>query len=264
MRRLAFVNEKGGTGKTTLAVNVAAYFAERKGMRVLLVDLDTQGHAGKCLGLDVRGLPKNVFHWLTEDAVRLADVVQPSTTKNLFTVPAYREMSEFSVALAQDPRRAWRLAERLERDAKDYDVVVMDGPPSMGLATLNILVAATEVVIPVALTYLALDGCAELATTVARVAAEQKRPELHVSRVVPTLYRKTALAEEILKNLGRYFPGAVTAPMGINVKIDEAQSHGKTIWEYAPRSKGAEMLAAISEEVFAAGSAPRARVSTGG
>ena len=257
MRKLAFINEKGGTGKTTLAVNVAAYLAEQKNLKVLLVDLDTQGHAAKTLGVDVRSVRPNMYHWLTDDAVTLEQVSHRTSVPNLVTVPSYKEMSEFPITVAADPERVFRLAHRFVRDAQGYDLIVLDGPPSMGLTTFNILAAATEVIIPVALTYLALDGCAEVAQTVERVAREHARPDLHVSRVVPTLYRKTALAGEILASLNRYFEGRVTEPLGINVKIDEAQSHGKTIFEYAPKSRGAAMIGAIAEDIFRAGPALR-------
>jgi chromosome partitioning protein len=264
MRRIAFINEKGGTGKTTLAVNTAAWLARECGLKVLLVDLDTQGHAGKSLGVDVRTLPRNVFHLLTEDAVRLTDVVQPCAVPGLSVLPSYKEMADFPVAVAQDERRAHRLAERLApAEAAGYQVIVFDAPPSMGLTTRNILVAATEVVVPVALTYLALDGCAEMVETVRKVGDAEGRPDLRVTKVVPTLYRKTALADAILERLKAYFPDSLAStPMGFNVKIDEAQSHGKTIWEYAPSSRGAEMLAAIAREIHDAaspkkGKAPR-------
>src|SRR5690349_21178057 len=112
MRRIAFINEKGGTGKTTLAVNTAAWLARESGLRVLLVDLDTQGHAGKSLGVDVRTLPRNIFHLLTEESVRLADVVQPTSIPGLSVLPSYKEMSDFPLVVAQDERRAHRLAER--------------------------------------------------------------------------------------------------------------------------------------------------------
>jgi chromosome partitioning protein len=253
-RKIAFINEKGGTCKTTLAVNVAAYFALKKGLRVLLVDMDTQGHAGKSLGLDVRSLTPNVFHLLSDPTVKFADVVQPTAVEKLFVLPAYKEMSEFPVVVAPDPRRAFRLADRLAApEAQDYDVVIFDAPPSMGLTTFNILVAATEVVIPVALTYLSLDGCAEVVETVRRVAEEHSRPDLYVSLVVPTLYRKTSLADEILAKLQSYFPDrCAKSSLGMNVKIDEAQSHGQTIWEYAPWSRGAQMLQEVADEVYAA------------
>ncbi len=260
-RRIAFINEKGGTCKTTLAVNVAAYLALKKGMRTLLVDMDTQGHAGKSLGIDVRSLSPNVFHLLSDRSVRFEDVLTRSALDNLWVLPSYKQMSEFPVAVASDERRAQRLAERLDApEAKGFDAVIFDAPPSMGLTTFNILVAATEVVIPVALTYLSLDGCAEVVETVERVGREHQRPDLHVSLVVPTLYRKTALADEIIAKLRAHFPDryAKTA-LGMNVKIDEAQSHGKTIWEYAPWSRGAQMLQEIAEEVLARGGERRGR-----
>jgi chromosome partitioning protein len=255
MRRIAFINEKGGTCKTTLAVNTAAWLASARGLKVLLVDLDTQGHAGKSLGLDVRTLPRNVFHLLTEPGVRLEDVVRPSAVEGLSVLPAYKEMADLPLAVAQDERRAHRLADRLApAEAAGYDALVFDAPPSMGLTTRNILVAATEVVVPVALTYFALDGCAEVAETVRQVASSEGRPELRITKVVPTLYRRTALATAILERLQSYFPDTLAAtPLGYNVKVDEAQSHGKTIWEYAPSSRGAEMLADIAAEIYGVG-----------
>jgi chromosome partitioning protein len=256
MRRIAFINEKGGTGKTTLAVNAAAYLASKKGMRVLLVDLDTQGHAGKSLGLDVRTLTPNAFHLLSEPAVEISEVVRPTAIPNLWVVPSYKEMSEFPVVAAPDPRRAFRLADRLKGAASAYEAVIFDAPPSLGLTTTNILCAADEVVVPVALTYLSLDGCAEVVDTVRKVALAHGRPELRVTRVVPTLYRRTALADAILEKLREHFPEQVSPlPLSFNVKIDEAQSHGQTIWEYAPRSRGAEMLAQIAEDLLSAGGA---------
>jgi chromosome partitioning protein len=256
LRRIAFINEKGGTCKTTLAVNVGAYLAREKGARVLLVDLDTQGHAGKSLGVDVRSLEPNAFHWLSDPTVRTDQVIRGTAVEGLSLIPSYKQMSEFPVAVASDPRREHRLADRLAEPAvQGFDAVVFDSPPSMWLTTFNILVAASEIVVPVALTYLSLDGCAEMVRTVREVADRHGRPDLRISRVVPTLYRRTALADEILAKLESYFPGAVTQPFGFNVKVDESQSHGQTVWEYAPWSRGAQMLQGIAEEVWGAGSA---------
>jgi len=252
MRRIAFINEKGGTCKTTLAVNIAAYFA-RKGLKVLLIDLDTQGHAGKSLGIDVRSIRRNVFHFLVDESTRLEEVVHSTAVDNLWVIPSYKEMAEFPVATATDPRRWYRLADRLGvADLLDYQAVLFDSPPSLGLTTVNVLLAATEIVVPVALTYLSLDGCAEIVETVRRVAVEHGRGELRICLVVPTLYRKTALADEILAKLKAYFPESLSkTPLAYNVKLDEAQSHGRTIWEYAPASRGAKMVASISEELWA-------------
>lgn len=253
-RKIAFINEKGGTGKTTLAVNVAAFLALRKQLRVLLVDLDTQGHAGKSLGIDSRSARPNVFDLLVDEAVSLSEVTRPTAVSNLWVVPAWKEMADFPTTVAAHPRRAHLLAERLRDEAVGgYDVVLFDAPPSLGLVTTNVLLAANELVIPVATTYLALDGCAELMETVTRVEKAHGRDALEISLVVPTMYRKTALADEVVAKLQEHFPKKVAAPLSFNVSIDEAQSHGKTIWEYAPWSRGATMLQAVGEAVARAG-----------
>jgi|CXWL01.1.fsa_nt_gi chromosome partitioning protein len=260
MRRVAFMSEKGGTCKTTLAVNTAAYFAQKKGARVLLIDLDTQGHAGKSLGIDVRTVKTNVFHWLTDASVTLDDVLQPTAVPNLSVLPAYKEMADFPIQVANDPRRAYRLTERLEKVHPRFDVVMFDAPPSLGVVTTNILVATTEVVIPVATTYLALDGCAEMVATMEKAAKEHQRGDLRVSLVVPTLYRKTALADEILAKLRHYFPDRCAEPLAMNVAIDEAQSHGKTIWDHAPWSRGATLLQTIADDLWSRGRAEDAEM----
>ncbi len=250
MRRIAFSNEKGGTCKTTLCVNVAAHLAAR-GLRVLVADLDTQGHAGKSLGVDVRGLAPTVHDWLLGaapfDAVRVTTAIP-----GLDLRPATTELAAFPVAVAQASDRAARLATRLDALGEDaYDAVLVDAPPSVSLVTENVLVAAREVVVPVALTYLALDGCAEIVQSLERLRAERgSAPALAL--VVPTLYRKTQLADEILARLRERFPDALSQTvLGFSVKVDEAQSHGRTIFEYAPRSSGARALAAIAEELRA-------------
>ncbi len=248
-RRIAFINEKGGVGKTTLAVNVAAYFALKRDKRVLLLDLDTQGHAGKSLGLDVRSLNPTMFHLLTRDDVSLDAVTRATAVKNLWVVPARKDMADFPLSAAGLPDRERRLARRLEAEEGRYDVIIFDAPPSLGLVTTNVLLATTEVVIPVGTTYLGLDGCAEMLTTVERVASEHAHPSLKVTRVVPTLYRKTALSDEVIATLKEHFGGRVSDPMHFNVAIDEAQGHGQTIWEYAPWSRGATILQQVAESI---------------
>jgi len=251
MRRIAFINEKGGTGKTTLAVHLAAWAAQQQEQRVLLVDLDTQGHAGKSLGLDVRTLTPNAFHWLTDSNVAFDDVARPTAFPRLTVVPAYKQLEGLSAALSGQDRPRHRLAERLAKVSDGFDLLVIDAPPSLGPAVSNALVAATEVVLPVALTYLALDGCAEVAQTVERVAREEDVTGLHISAVVPMLVRRTSLAAAILERLEAHFPGKVTPGLGVYVKIDEAQSHGQTVWEYAPKGQAAEMMRAVVEAIWA-------------
>jgi len=262
MRRIAFINEKGGTCKTTLCVNLGAYLAREKNKRVLLVDLDTQGHAGKSLGLDVRALTPTVFDLLTRDDLTVSQVARGTAVPGLDVVPSNKAMSEFPVAVAHRPDRARRL-DRVMQGLSLYDYIFYDAPPSMSLTTVNIMAASDEVVIPVALTYLALDGCAEMVETVRKVSADHQRPDLRVSMVVPTLYRHTALADEILGKLQAYFPKELSGTaLGYNVKLDEAQSHGQTIWDYAPSCAGAKMLRAIGDELIARGKRQPARAAS--
>lgn len=248
-RRIAFINEKGGVGKTTLAVNVAAFFAQKRKQRVLLVDLDTQGHAAKTLGVDIRAGGLTVFDLLTNPDIDVHQVTRPTAVENLFLIPAWKEMAEFPTRAAANPERARLLASKIEPANGKFDVIVFDAPPSYGLVTTNVLLAAEEIVIPVATTYLALDGCAEMVATVERVSKEFGHTKLRVTQIVPNLYRKTQLAEEIVGKLNEYFPKKVCEPMGLNVAIDEAQSHGKTIWEHAPWSRGATLLQHVSERI---------------
>jgi chromosome partitioning protein len=256
MRRIAFFNEKGGTCKTTLCVNVAARLVAR-GLRVLVVDLDTQGHAGKSLGVDVRGLTPNVHHWLL-DPVRtpFEAVVRPTPVAGLDLVPANKDLAAFPVAVAPASDRADRLDLRLSSlPPGRYDVVLLDAPPSQSLVTENVLRAARELVIPVALTYLALDGCAEVLDSLERLRAERGRAPA-LALVVATLHRRTQLADEILAKLRERFPEQLSPTVfGWSVKVDEAQSHGRTIFEHAPGSAGARALAAIGDELLAMGAA---------
>src|SRR5512140_1543171 len=156
MRRIAFINEKGGTCKTTLCVNVAARFAAR-GLRVLLVDMDTQGHAGKSLGLDVRGLAPTVHDWLLDDVrTPFAAVVRAGPVPGLHLLPANKELAAFPVDVAAAADRADRLDRRLDALGPAYDAVLIDAPPSLSLVTENVLRAARAGAVPLALAALAL------------------------------------------------------------------------------------------------------------
>jgi chromosome partitioning protein len=250
MRRIAFINEKGGTCKTTLCVNVGAWLATRRSLRILVADLDTQGHAGKSLGVDVRRLSPTVHEWLL-GAAPFEAVVRRTPVPGLDLLPANKALAELPVALGAAPDRAVRLAARLAQLPADrYDAVLIDSPPSRSLVTDNVLSAADALVVPVALTYLALDGCAEILDSLEDLRASRGwAPRLAL--VVPALYRKTQLANEILAKLAERFPAELSRHvLGWSVKVDEAQSHGRTVFEHAPRSSGAVALASIAEEVL--------------
>ncbi len=266
MRRIAFINEKGGTCKTTLCVNLGAWLATHRGQRVLLADLDTQGHAGKSLGVDVRRMQPTIKDLLL-GAAPLEAVVRPTPIAGLELLPANKDLASFPVEVAPQPDRTEKLRELVERlPPGRWDLVLFDAPPSVSLVTENVLRAATEIVLPVALTYLALDGCAEIVDSLARLRAERgEAPE--TTLIVPALYRKTALADAILAKLRERFPESLARTvLGWSVKVDEAQSHGRTIFEHAPRSSGARALAALAEELLdraPAEAASPARISSG-
>jgi chromosome partitioning protein len=250
VRRIAFINEKGGTCKTTLCVNLAAWLATERGQRVLVADVDTQGHAGKSLGVDVRGMQPTIRDLLLRTA-RLDEVVRPTPVAGLDLLPANKDLASFPVDVASHPDRTEKLRALVDALPPDrWDLVFFDAPPSVSLVTDNVLRAATEIVLPVALTYLALDGCAEIMDSLARLRAERGSAPVP-TLIVPALYRKTQLADAILAKLHERFPEAVsTEVLGWSVKVDEAQSHGQTIFEYAPRSSGARALAALADELL--------------
>ncbi|HEX8907960.1 MAG TPA: ParA family protein, partial [Anaeromyxobacteraceae bacterium] len=229
MRRIAFINEKGGTCKTTLCVNTGAWLARRRGQRVLLADLDTQGHAGKSLGIDVRSLSPTVKELLLGEAP-LDAVMRPTAVPGLDLLPANKDLAAFPLEVASHPDRGAKLRQVVDAlPSGRWDLVLFDAPPSVSLVTENVLRAATEVVLPVALTYLALDGCAEIMDSLARLRAERGEAPA-VTLIVPALYRKTQLADEILEKLRQRFPRELARTvLGWSVKVDEAQSRGLTV-----------------------------------
>jgi chromosome partitioning protein len=268
-RRIAFINEKGGSAKTTLAANLAAYLATRRGRRVLAIDFDPQGQLGKVLGLDVRARRRSSLDLLLDsllgdpgldggprDPGAEATGTLPicrTRTPGLDVIVANKSLALYPAWEAGDEADpTGRLARSLERapELAGYDLVFFDAPPSFGPLTLNVLRAASEVVVPVPLTYLALDGCAELVRTIATVRSRYAHPELRISMVVPTFYRRTRLAHEILERLKERFPKQIAhSVIGYHVKIDEAQSRGLSIFEYAPGDRGAQAMAELAEEL---------------
>lgn len=277
-RRIAFINEKGGSAKTTLVSSTAAYLALHKGQRVLAIDLDPQGQLGKVLGLDARGAKSSAIDLLTEASAGDPSLDREGAPRGRpagSSLPALASripgldvvVSNKSLALFPDPAEdlddpTAQLARTLDASAEiaGYDFVLFDCPPSFGPLSLSVLRAAHEIVIPVPLTYLALDSCAELLRSIATVKQRYGNPGLTVSLVVPTFYRRTRLAHEIIDKLAARFPNELASTvLGYHVKIDEAQSHGLSIFEYAPTDRGAEALAGLAEEIFLRAPAEAAR-----
>lgn len=271
-RRIAFLNEKGGSAKTTLVASVAAHFALRRGQRVLAIDMDPQGQLGKVLGIEVRSARRSAIELLVDTvlgddaaldrppagagaAVGAPDLPRvPTRIPHLDVVVANKSLGLAPSLESEDPDPTGRMARRLDaaRGLDAYDYVLVDSPPSFGMLTLNVLRAVDEVVIPVPLTFLALDGCAELVRTIDTVRTRYRHPNLRITMVVPVFHRRTRLAQEVLESLHRKFPKEIAqAVVGYHVKIDEAQSRGLSIFEYAPRDRGATVLAAVAQELEA-------------
>ena len=262
-RRVALLNEKGGSAKTTLVANLGAYLALHRGRRVLAIDMDPQGQLGKVLGIDTRRARRSAIELLLDtvlgdpglDRARSEAASLPAIATripNLDLVVATKALGLAPAFERDDPDPSGRLTRRLDAapELAHYDYVLIDSPPSFGLLTLNVLRAVDEVVIPVPLTFLALDGCAELERTIATVRTRYQHPELRVTMVVPVFHRRTRMAEEVLATLRERFPKEIAhSVVGFHVKIDEAQSRGLSIFEYAPGDRGAQLLGALAQEL---------------
>lgn len=261
-RRIALINEKGGSAKTTLVASFAAYLASQRGRRVLAIDMDPQGHLGKVLGADPRRAPRKAIELLVDSLLgppasgaaceRLP--VTPSRIARLDLVVATKELGLAPAFERDDPDPTGRLRRRLDAapELRGYDYVLIDAPPSFGVLTLNVLRAVDEIVVPVPLTFLALDGCAELERTIEAVRGRYGHAALRVTMVVPTFHRRTRMADEVLEALRARFPKEIAQTvLGFHVKVDEAQSRGLSIFEYAPGDRGAKGLAALAQELEA-------------
>lgn len=266
MRRIAIINQKGGVGKTTTSVNLGAALA-RKGHRVLLIDLDPQGHLTLHLGLDVekpgasRERPPTTYDLLTQ-SVAIRDARRPGPD-SLWCVGSHIELAAAEPELMGMVGREMILRDLVLAEEGAYDYVLMDCPPSLGLLTLNALAAAREVFLPVQAHFLALQGMGNLLQTVGLVS-QRINPELHVTGIVLCMFESgTRLAAEVVEELQSFLNQASRASMPWaharlfktrirrNIKLAEAPSHGKTIFDYAPASNGAIDYDALADEVLA-------------
>ncbi|MFC4454540.1 ParA family protein [Deinococcus sonorensis] len=243
MKILGIVNQKGGVGKTTTAINLAAYLAAG-GRRVLLVDMDPQGNATSGLGL--RGAEEGLYQALTEPA-QAARYVQPSGQPNLDLLPATPDLAGAGVELAEDSGALKEVLAALN----DYDLVVIDAPPSLGPLTINVLAAADALIIPLQAEYYALEGLAGLTETVERVR-EALNPSLRVLGVAITMFDgRTNLAQEVEQSVRGHFGELVFwSVVPRNVRLSEAPSFAKPINAFAPLSSGAAAYKRLSEEVM--------------
>jgi chromosome partitioning protein len=248
---VALANQKGGVGKTTTAVNLSAYLA--LGMRVLLVDLDPQANATSSLGIDPNGLALSTYEALIGEAP-LADAIISSGREQLDVAPASRALTGAQVELIEMPEREHRLRSALASVRDGYDVVLIDCPPSLGILTLNALVAADLLLAPVQCEYLALEGVAQLMETIELVRATLN-PRLELLGMLMTMYDpRTRLSAQVVEEVRRHFPQRTfDTVIPRSVRLSEAPSYGKPVLEYEPTSRGASAYADLAQELIRRG-----------
>jgi len=247
-RVIAVANQKGGVGKTTTAVNLSAALA-LTGQRILVVDLDPQGHATSGMGVPRNDAGPSVYDALINDAP-LHSVVVPTQILGLDLAPGSIHLAGAEVELVALPARETRLRETLGSVRNRYDAVLIDCPPSLGLLTLNAMVAADEVLIPIQCEYYALEGLTRLVDTVSLIRRELN-PALRIGGVLLTMYDpRTNLAEQVAAEIRRHFAGEVFATaIPRSVRLAEAPSFGQPVVTYDPSSRGAEAYLALAKEV---------------
>ena len=243
-KTIAIVNQKGGVGKTTTCVNLAASLVQR-GLKVLVCDFDPQGNATSGFGVDKNRSP-SVYDVLLGNAPISKAIV---STNWADVVPSNKALSGATVELISMERREYRLKEALDEVKKNYDYIFIDCPPSLELLTLDSLCAADTLLVPVQCEYYALEGLSDLMYTV-RLAKRSLNPTLELEGVVLTMYDgRTNLAMQVAEEVKRYFPGKVYASViPRNVRLSEAPSHGKPVLSYDKWSRGAEAYEALAEE----------------
>lgn len=248
-RVISIVNQKGGVGKTTTAVNLGAYLAEL-GKFVLIVDLDPQANATSGLGIDHRALDQGVYEAILGN-VRMADIVQPTAHECFRVAPATTALAGLNIELVELERREHKLRDAILEIRNDYDFILIDCPPTLGLITLNGIVAGDEILIPVQAEYYALEGLGQLLETV-QLVKERIRPEIDVLGAVLTMYDgRTKLSDDVLQELYKYFPNNIfRAVIPRNVRLAEAPSFGRTIVHFDGASKGAKAYERLARELI--------------
>lgn len=245
---ISVTNQKGGVGKTTSAVNIA-YYVAKQGLKTLLIDFDPQGNATSGLGFDKQSLEGTMADVILESK-SLADIILPTNHKNLFLAPTTPHLANTEVELAQATRRFTRLKNAIE-NAPAYDYIIIDSPPSLSLLTVNGLIAARYVLLPVQAEFYALEGLGQLLETM-KLVRKNMNPTLDLIGVLPTMVDgRTTLSGQVHEEIKKHFPGKVfktTIPR--NIRLAEAPSHGLPVGAYDKFSKGARAYKAVTKELL--------------
>jgi chromosome partitioning protein len=246
---VAIANQKGGVGKTTTAINLAAALALR-GKRTLLIDLDPQANSTMSF-LDMSEVTRSVYDAVVDPAVTLQDVVLPTLIDNLFIAPSRIALAKLEARLVGEMDAHFRLKDKLEPIRKEYPHVVIDCPPTLGLLTVNALVAATHLLIPIQSSYFALEGTDDLLETIEKVRV-RPNPALRILGVVITMHdKRTALARDIRTQIQKVFGEKVfKTVITKSVRLEESPAYKESIFTFAPESTGATEYYRLCEEVI--------------
>jgi len=247
---IAITNQKGGVGKTTTAINLAASLAAND-LRALLIDSDPQGNATTGLGIEKKADRPTVYDALLGD-INLETVALPTGFEGLEIVPADKNLVAANLELVSLPRREYRLQQRINEVKRKYDYILIDCPPALDLLTLNDLLAADSVLIPIQCEFFALEGISELFRTIDRIR-DSFQHSLYIEGILLTMYDdRTTLARQVADDLRNFFKGEVFQTIiPRNIRLAEAPSYGKPILAYDVRSKGAESYIQLAKEILA-------------